>query len=986
MVSNHKAMRSLLENLSNFPRTRSHKLHRLSETHTVQLPPARILSGDIFMLRNIVRTGGSLALILLATARLAHAGGFVTPAPEDLIIYQVFIDRFENGDPSNDSANPRSPKNPTSGTGFHGGDLEGIRQRLPYIRGLGANGLWITPFVENVNNYHGYAAYNWYNVEPNFGTLAKLQQLVSEANDAGIAVYFDMVAGHQGDLINSSSPGYPSYIAPPGGYTLRWKNSLHYPAPFDSLTYFHNNGQIGNYVAPEQEIGELSSLDDLKTETAYVREQMTAIWTYWLTQTHASGFRVDTVKHVDKGMWEYMLPQLRATSQSLGNDNFYTFGEVYGADDGYMRNYVGTLDSGSVYKFDAALDFQYYYASNDVFARADTRTQRYVDRIQGRASALGVHHLKTPNFIDNHDVPHFLNVAQDNPGAGLTEQLGRLSLALTCLLTSPGPPVIYQGTEQDFNGGNDPANREDMFDGEYEFGPSLGNNFDMNAAHYRMVARLATLRKNLAPLRRGNFVALQSTITGPGVLAFSRQLAGEEAVVVLNTSTTTKNVNSLPTLWPDGTVLEDFFDPSQSITVAAGKIPARSIEGQGATIWLRPADIPPIPAEIASISPADNETGISVSSSITIRFTEPMDRASVEAATTITPTVAVAGEWSKDDTVFTLRPTLPLVARTNYTVRVTTAAKTRGDVPLVFEGLATWQTGRDLMTLPVLPSPFPELPQTTRSITANGDASDWPSASVVAVDSGAITSDHVFIWRDATGDDTGAGSYVYPSNANFSGTDADLRVFAVAHDANNIHFLTQVGPVNPEASFFTVYLGIALNTTEGGSARPLGIDTSDGSFGITDLEVRPDLAPEFEIDFTGPRGVFLTDANGNELSGATGAFSQATGNIEITVPKAALGLGGTLTNHPLDIIVYTALETFGGVREIESSDADYIPGGGSTLLTDPNVFDMAGSTEFGQMLDLSDFDSGVRAMVFRNVLQLRLSDEATEAKDAWLLF
>src|SRR5690606_4469144 len=92
---------------------------------------------------------------------------FTAPAPEDLIFYHVMIDRFNNGDPSNDNANPRTSKQAGNPSGFHGGDLEGVRQKLDYIKGLGANAIWLSPFLENVNNYHGYATYNWYNVEPN---------------------------------------------------------------------------------------------------------------------------------------------------------------------------------------------------------------------------------------------------------------------------------------------------------------------------------------------------------------------------------------------------------------------------------------------------------------------------------------------------------------------------------------------------------------------------------------------------------------------------------------------------------------------------------------------------------------------------------------------------------------------------------------------------------------------------------------------------
>ena len=349
-----------------------------------------------------------LAACVAGLPTLAFAQ-FTAPAPEDLIIYHVFIDRFENGDRSNDDANPRAGFSPANGSGFHGGDLEGARQRLPYIAGLGANGIWLSPMLENVREYHGYATFNWYNVEPNFGTLAKLKQFINEANDLGIAVYFDMVAGHCGTIIDSAESGFPAYRTPPASYNIRWNSTLRYPAPFNNLTYFHAQGEIGNFNSPEQELGELAGLDDLKTETVFVQDEMTKIWTYWIENTGVSGFRIDTVKHVDLGFWRVFLPRLRAKYSEIGRANYFTFGEIFGGDDGLMRTYIRNL-TDSADKLDAAVDFQFYYTSNSVFARADSPPSWMTGRLAARESSLGRQvTLQMPNFIDNHDLVRFMN-------------------------------------------------------------------------------------------------------------------------------------------------------------------------------------------------------------------------------------------------------------------------------------------------------------------------------------------------------------------------------------------------------------------------------------------------------------------------------------------------------------------------------------------------------------------------------------------------
>ena len=84
------------------------------------------------------------------------------PSPEDWrdhVSYMIMIDRYNDGDPTNDNAN--GTYNPTSGTGIHGGDLAGITQKLDYLKDLGITAIWISPVPKNDGDYHGYAAVDW---------------------------------------------------------------------------------------------------------------------------------------------------------------------------------------------------------------------------------------------------------------------------------------------------------------------------------------------------------------------------------------------------------------------------------------------------------------------------------------------------------------------------------------------------------------------------------------------------------------------------------------------------------------------------------------------------------------------------------------------------------------------------------------------------------------------------------------------------------
>ncbi|MEQ8820315.1 MAG: alpha-amylase family glycosyl hydrolase [Sumerlaeia bacterium] len=916
---------------------------------------------------------------------------FTAPPPEDLIFYQIFLDRFANGDPSNDNANPRHQSNPSSPFSFHGGDLEGIRQKIPYIRGMGFNAIWITPHVENVSDYHGYGAWDFTNVDPNFGTLAKMQQLVDEANAAGIAVYYDMVAGHMGNLITSSDDGYPNFLPPPNEYPLRWRNPFRtFPPPFDSLDHFHAHGHIQNFNFPEQELGELSGLDDLKTDTQYVRDEMLKIWEFWVRNTGVSGFRVDTVKHVDIGFWEDFLPRLRAVAQDEGRDNFYMFGEVFAGDDNVMRNYVGTLTT-DVYKFDSTIDFPYYFAARDVFGRADVGTDRFANRLENRPNIYPGHHLVTPNFFDNHDVPRFLAEALNVPGTGLAEQHRRLDQALVALFVSPGPPIVYYGTEQAFNGGNDPNNREDMFDGLFEQGPSLGDNFDESAPHYRLIKRLGQLRAERPSLRRGDTLIYQRSFTQPGVLAIARRFQGEEVLAVLNTATSEKFTDPYTTSWAEGQEIVNLLNSNERATVGAGgALPQRTLGPQAAEVWLRAEDLPPVVPEVVGITPADGSVNVGLQSQIAIEFSVPMNREPSLLAVTLEPVSAFTPVWNQESTELTLTPIEPLLPRTTYALTVSTDAVSTGGSPILFPVAARFTTGRDVANFPALPPSYPTMGPTANPPTADGDGGDWFGGAAppsLVPDSGLVTAEGVFVWRDATGDDDGPGTYVYPTNEAFSGMEADIEEVRVAFDHDFLYLYLRPVGVNPDANFFTAYFGFALDYQAEGLKSSLGVNQSNLATGIAELLVHPDAAPDAEVTVTGPIGIVAATPDGQEIDAVEGfGLNEDTGEVEIVLSRSALGWPGRLRAFPLNLIVYTGLEVFGGMREIEEFEGNFTPGGGSSSTFDPDVFDLAGGTRQAQLADLGDYSDDLPAIVLRSIIPLVLDDGDETVSSIWMFY
>ena len=119
----------------------------------------------------------------------------------DEVIYQIVVDRFEDGDPSN-NFNVDYFKE----AAYHGGDWQGIIDRLDYLDTLGVTALWISPVVKNVesdagfSSYHGYWTQDFKRVNPHFGDLEKLKELVRQAHARDMKVILDIVTNHVGQL------------------------------------------------------------------------------------------------------------------------------------------------------------------------------------------------------------------------------------------------------------------------------------------------------------------------------------------------------------------------------------------------------------------------------------------------------------------------------------------------------------------------------------------------------------------------------------------------------------------------------------------------------------------------------------------------------------------------------------------------------------------------------------------------------------------
>lgn len=594
-------------------------------------------------------------------------------------IYQIITDRFFNGDPSNDNADGNYDPAGHRGNSVHGGDFKGIEEKLDYIQSLGATAIWISPVVLNARGeFHGYAGLDFYKVDPHWGTLADLQHLVRAAHKRGILVIDDIVVNHGGNLIDSGDAGYPAFKYPPDGYHLRFHDpARQYPPPFDLNTehpaltnLFHNNGFIQNYDDTTQlESGELMSLDDFRTETPYVREQMAKIYQFWIEQAGFDGFRIDTVKHVEMGFWQEWCPAIHEFAAAHGKTNFFMFGEVPHGADAKCGSYTGTMGGGS-FKLDSVLDYTLYFKINSLFAEARSSTKQIADHYEAIAAnydPAAQNQLVT--FLDNHDQPRFLSIK------GATTD--RLKAGLVFLYTTRGVPCLYYGTEQEFNGGKDPWDREDMFAGQFEWGPSHGDNFNMTHPLFQLVAKLNNFRRLYPELQTGAQSNLWSNANGPGLFAFARRLGTQEVFVVLNTATTNELLPPCPTIYPAGTKMLNTLDEKESVTVGAnGRIPSLTVPGTSAKIFVAESQFRPLDPVVTEISPGHDAQEIPAGAAIVVHFSKPMDTASAEPAFSTIPPAKGVFSWSAARDEMTFTPSNPgFPAQSMIAVRIDDSAR-----------------------------------------------------------------------------------------------------------------------------------------------------------------------------------------------------------------------------------------------------------------------------------------------------------------------
>jgi glycosidase len=438
----------------------------------------------------------------------------------DDVIYLIMIDRFADGDTTNNNPPdaPREANDRHNPRAFHGGDLRGIINNLPYLKDLGVTALWLTPWHDNWNGlnrcdkpwcpntyYHGYHAIDYYAVDDRFGDLATLRELVNKAHALGLKVIQDQVANHVGSQ-------HPWVKDPP------LPNWFHGTLANHQLNTFRNSALLSPH-SHERDVRNVldgwfsDDLPDMNQEEPEVAryEIQNALW--WAGISGIDGIRQDTIQYMPRVF-------IRDLSNALHRQypKLWMVGEVFERDAAQTAFFIGGHKGwdGIDTRLDSVFDFALWNTSLGVFTNKlpvrALRDQLKYDALYPDPSKLTV-------LANNHDTPRFLSLE----GADMNGAM----LHTAFVLSVRGIPQLYYGEEIAMEGKEDPDNRRDFPVSAFQASGRNGKAAQM----FEWTKQWIRLRREHSALRRGRTIDLHYD---ENVYVFARQDSSETVIIAIN--------------------------------------------------------------------------------------------------------------------------------------------------------------------------------------------------------------------------------------------------------------------------------------------------------------------------------------------------------------------------------------------------------------------------------------------------------------------
>ena len=442
---------------------------------------------------------------------------------QDAIFYQIFPDRFANGDITNDPPNLQKWGSPPTNWGFQGGDLRGILQHLDYLLDLGINVLYLNPIFLASSN-HRYNTSDYFQIDPRLGTLADFHTLVDAIHKNNMRIILDGVFNHCGR-------GFFAFTdVLENGDKSAYKDWFHIQKfPLNA----YGEGEPQNYLG----WWNLRSLPKFNTDNPKVREYILSVARCWI-ELGADGWRLDVPNEIDDdSFWK----EFRRVVKSANRDA-YLMGEIW--------------DVNPRWANDAHFDGLMNYPVKDALAallQGHETSIQFNERIETLIKSYSRENLFAMYVpLDSHDTERFKTLV----GA----DTNKLKLAFLFQMAFPGAPSIYYGDEIGMEGGKDPDSRRAF--------PWQQSKWDQGLLQW--VKTLISLRKRTPSLRRGDYVRV---LAEEKLFAFGRILGDQNVLVVMNTSGQVRWVD-IPCAglnWGEGRSVQSMID-GQRFTVSGGKI------------------------------------------------------------------------------------------------------------------------------------------------------------------------------------------------------------------------------------------------------------------------------------------------------------------------------------------------------------------------------------------------------------------------------
>lgn len=347
---------------------------------------------------------------------------------KDIVWYQIMPDRFCRGTGFKDSEKFK-PWNDTADmtyADFFGGNINGITEKLDYIKELGFTGIYLTPLFKATTN-HKYNPSDYLQIDSDFGTEADLINLVKQAHKKGIRVMLDAVFNHCGTdffawndvLKNGKNSDYFNwfFINSDSFYTddIKTKDGRYYSFAFEA------------------------NMPKLNTNNDEVIKYFTAVCNEWIKRFDIDGIRFDVGNEISHRFIKHLYNQLKAIKPDI-----FLLGEIWHESSAWLQGD----------EYDSVINYPFYNCLNDFWAEKTMDSKALMYSIN---SCLSMYREQTTkvlfNFLDTHDTQRVIETC---------EGVDVLLQKLTILMTMPGSPCVYYGTEIAMPGKCNPYNRSPM--------------------------------------------------------------------------------------------------------------------------------------------------------------------------------------------------------------------------------------------------------------------------------------------------------------------------------------------------------------------------------------------------------------------------------------------------------------------------------------------------------------------------------------------